>query len=539
VSSGNPSVVRVWPRSALADRPRLFGALSTAFEVEFEPLADGAPAADGLIAFGDAAISHIPGHSAAPTLIVLGDSSTVAKPERFSIGSAPEVDARVRSITLQDAFAPTFVPDGRGTVTLAEAGITPVWACTGGQASAQFIRSALPELAEDEPLYALLSKRPLGAIAVVQLLRQVTKGHAWQPGPLRAAFLFDDPNLRWPRYGHISFAELASHARALGYHASMAMIPLDATHPHGPTVETFKQNRRELSLVVHGNDHTREELLAVDSDSTALALAAQALRRVAAFEHKTGLAVDRVMTPPHGRCSAAMARSLGAVGFDALSAIHPLPWSEVMPSDPVLTGWRRAEFVAGCPVVPRVPISSSDEDLALRAFLDHPLIVYGHHDDLAEGLDVLTDVVQRVNRFGDVVWQSIGEIVNANFETKRDGDELSIRPFARRFRMKVDEEVRSLTIATPTEAVDHASPLDYLTITTGAGDQLRGTFGTPIPTHGDRRAFQVRLHSAHDVDPANVAPPPRRLWPVARRAVAELRDRASPRTAQLTGRRHT
>jgi len=57
-------------------------------------------------------------------------------------------------------------------------------------------------------------------------------------------------------------------------------------------------------------------------------------------------------------------------------------------------------------VIPRIPLTSSDADLALRAFLGHPLIVYGHHEDVAAGLEPLADVAARVNRLGDVRWDA-------------------------------------------------------------------------------------------------------------------------------------
>ena len=52
------------------------------------------------------------------------------------------------------------------------------------------------------------------------------------------------------------------------------------------------------------------------------------------------------MMPPHGLCSEPMARALGDVGFDALCAIHPLPWTEQPPADPPLAGWRPASSSA-------------------------------------------------------------------------------------------------------------------------------------------------------------------------------------------------
>ena len=128
----------------------------------------------------------------------------------------------------------------------------------------------------------------------------------------------------------------------------------------------------------------------------ALAMVAQALRRVERFERRSGLRVDRIMMPPHGLCSRHVTAALGALRFDGLCAIHPLPWTDRPPSDPPLAGWEPAQFVAGCPVVPRIPLSSSAADIALTALLDQPLVLYGHHEDVAEGLEPLAEAAAMV-----------------------------------------------------------------------------------------------------------------------------------------------
>ena len=46
----------------------------------------------------------------------------------------------------------------------------------------------------------------------------------------------------------------------------------------------------------------------------------------------------------------------------------------------------------------------------MRAFLDHPVVLYGHHEDLAGGLEPLARAAEAVNRLGDVHWMSMGDI---------------------------------------------------------------------------------------------------------------------------------
>ena len=107
------------------------------------------------------------------------------------------------------------------------------WARTPGPAPVDRVGAALPELASGEVLRdALQHRRALGMVAIIDLLRRVTRDIAHEPPPVRAALLFDDPNLRWRSYGYIDYRDLVRHAEEHRYHVAMAMIPLDASRPH-------------------------------------------------------------------------------------------------------------------------------------------------------------------------------------------------------------------------------------------------------------------------------------------------------------------
>ncbi len=474
-----------------------------------------------------------------PSLIFAAGVPAARPRTRFTLTDAAEVDPRLRGTILEDVLAAPLGQPGDHHAVLAAAGGEPVWTLACGTAPVHTVRVALPELADDEVLYRLLSKSPLSAVALIQFLRGLVNGASAGASPrLRATFLFDDPNLRRAGYGHINYALLADHAEAHGYHASMAMIPLDAGRPHAPTAELFRRRPERLSLVVHGNDHTKNELLAVRDHGAARAIAGQAMRRIARFERRAGLSVDRVMTPPHGLCSMSMARALGAVGFDALCAIHSLPWTETPPAGPLLAGWRGGEFVAGCAVVPRIPIESTQADIALRAFIGHPLIVYGHHGDVADGLERLAEMARTINRLGEVRWSSVGEIVNSNMQVRLEGEHLIVRPLARRIRLAIDAGVREITFERPDDLLDAAGPLAGVSVTPVGGGAPR-EHGTSLLRFGERLllgdsdtpALEVRLHGVGDVDPECVPEPAWRPWPRARRVVAELRDRSSPRAS--------
>jgi hypothetical protein len=499
-------------------RPRLFAALEDAFGVDFVPWMEDARVA-AVMSLGDASPERLSGLGV-PALALAGDGEERAVP--IEILAHARVDRRVRGITVKERLAgPVPKPQLGGDEVLARAGGAPAWIRSGGDAPVHRVRAALPELGAGELLYGLLSRRPLATVGLMHFLRELTAQDGWTPPPLRASIVFDDPNLRWRRYGFIDYRRLVDHADRHGYHAAMAMIPLDAAWTHAPTVALFRGRPDRLSLVFHGNDHLKGELMGPATRDAALALLAQALRRVERFERRNRLGVDRVMMPPHGLAARSVTQALAAFGFDALCAIHPLPWTETPPADPPLAGWRPGEFVDGCAIVPRIPLSSSAADIALRAFLDHPIVLYGHHDDLSGGLDVLAEAAAVVNGLGDVRWMSSGAIATSNFALRVRGGTASVRPYARRVRLELADDVAEVRVEAPDATLDDTALRGW-----SLGSGTVRPFGDVARAGGG--ALELLLQARAAVDRTDVAMPPWRPWPRLRRAATEARDRALP-----------
>ena len=61
----------------------------------------------------------------------------------------------------------------------------------------------------------------------------------------------------------------------------------------------------------------------------------------------------------------------------------------------------------GLPVILRRPFDTSEGELALMAFLDQPLVIYGHHQDLAEGFGPLAVWAERVRAIAPARWESL------------------------------------------------------------------------------------------------------------------------------------
>lgn len=514
------TAVAVTPAAALRSRPRLFAALEQAFPVRFHAGESESAASIHFCDNPEGTGTDCQRDGAGPRLLVGDNPGSGARSQTVAFAACGPLDQRLRGLAIADPLdGPSLDSVGDDDVLAVAAGHA-TWTRSCGPGHIERVGSALPELGADEALRDLLLLRPLATAALVSFLRTIASDGAFTPPEPRAAFLFDDPNLRWRSYGFIDFGRLLEHADEHGYHAAMAMIPLDAGRQHRATVELFRRRGDRLSLVMHGNNHLSQELLRPEDDSEALMIAAQALRRAVDFEARHNLRMDRVMTPPHGMCSANSTRALASLGYDALCAIHPLPWREQAPPERPLSGWDPAEFADGCAVIPRLPLGTAASELALRAFLGQPLVIYGHHGDLADGLEPLAETAAAVNALGDVRWSSLGEIATANSATRRDGPLLRVRPYSHRLRLAIPEGVDSVAVEQPRGDTERLG-----------GWSLNGSAPRPFGTVAELEPgiAKIRLQPTMPVDPAEVPPPTgRRIWPVVRRTATETRDRLRP-----------
>ncbi len=346
--------------------------------------------------------------------------------------------------------------------------------------------------------------------------------------------MFDDPNLHWKTYGYVKYGELANHAARHNYHVSFAMVPMDGWYVHAETARIFRENKRWLSLLIHGNNHTSFELTQKHSDGMYQATAVQALQRIERFEKTSGIEVSRVMAAPHGACSHDMATALLQTGFEAACISR----GSIMARNPdsvwpVTIGLNPAEFLGeGLPVIPRILLQRECElNMILAAFLGQPIIPVGHHEGLAGGLDLLRELAETINATGDVQWMDMGSISRSNFCTRREGDILHVKMYSRRIRLNVPEGVRLLYVHRPW--LDEGVP-EGLVLQNGNTDsvQFASYQGEAVPIES---CTEIDLISAHPnlVNHGSVPLPRTPLWAIARRQLCEARDRLKPITDRL------
>jgi len=493
----------VVPPQALATRERLFDVLAQIFPVVFEGRAAeqlGRP--DGVIVLDGACPDALPGSVPAlltPTLETQGPAAD-STDRSIEFSSSKHVARALRGrILLEEQPRSGPVPAfGEHDEALAEVDGQPVW-WRSGQGVSTLSTLAIEELEHDEALREQLRPgRFMGLVPLLHFLHEICDGVGWSEAPLQASFVIDDPNLHWPSYGFLDYAELIAHASAHRYHVGFAMVPLDGWFVNRRAAELVKANGERLSLLVHGNDHVAQELGRLDTDHDAVPAIAQALRRVARFERRSGVRVRRVMAPPHGACSEAALRAMFRLGFDAACISRPHPWRDDEPPDGAYVGgsppgraeptdgayvgwsppgraeppdgayvggsppgradlpswaalsrWHPAELVAGgLPILPRHHLDGPRDELVFRALLRQPLIIYGHHWDFARGLDLLAEAADDINRLGDVRWRPLDEIAASNYSTKQGHETLAVHMHSRRVRLDVPEGVAAVTVHT-------------------------------------------------------------------------------------------
>lgn len=533
------TVVGIHPARELWLRTRFFAALAQAFPVQFVAVdSTGGARLDALVEY---AAEH-------------GDNAPERPRKRFVVASpAPgatvegivqftdsaSLDGRLRGRTLRDERLAEFSLRAReADDVLAFADGRPIWLKrTTAAGTTDIVASGAVELADGEFLKDRLDPgRFFELLPLVHFLRELCEPAAWTAPPTRAAFVVDDPNLHWHSYGHLRYRELVAGAREHGYHTAIAMVPLDGWYAHAPTVRLFRENTDVLSLCVHGNDHRRKDLGRPATHDDARRILAQSVRRIASFEKRTGLAVSRVMIPPHEACSPASMDLMLDVGFEAVSVSRPYPWMPrsthhspySSPDGNQLSGWRIAELVReGVPVMLRRAFRDHDEIL-LRTYLDQPIILCGHVSDFSDGLEPLERAAELVNRTPLVKWGSLGDIAALNFESRRQGDCLEIRPFSRRIKVRVEPDVTTIALRRPPNATGFTYGVEV------AADGWRHEVAPAedmvlLPGHRSQSVVvDIRWRAAREITTESMPRPKRALGPLPRRFAVEARDRLAP-----------
>jgi hypothetical protein len=521
----------VLPPPALRERTRLFEALGRVFSVRFEAREDvTATDLDALVVIG----RRVPATAALglPVLEYVDAEGDVTEPgTTIEFAVSDGVDARLRGRHLREtalADVPDRLADGEYRARDAAGSVWAVHA----EGSRQTALLAPNELGEGETLRARLSAgRFLALLPLVELLRRITDYESWaRPAP-RAAFLFDDPNLRWPSYGYLRFTDLLRHARGHEYHAAIGLVPLDSRFVSKRAAQLFRDAPSHLSLAMHGNDHTYAELAVDRPRHEASALFEQAVARIERFERRTGLHVSRVMIPPHGLSSD---KALDAMLGSRIEALCRAPgWWRDWPLERAGTAyWAMADVSpSGAPILGRHPLRDPRvlDEATLDLYLDQPSILYGHHYDLSEGYEVLACAAEWLNGFEGLTWGSCEAAARSNVMTCLEGDVLRVRSWTRTAIVSKPRGVRTIEVELPAyerASADHLVCGEVTRTLERDGTVLRASFELA----DDEHAVELRLERRAERPTERSRTSARAA---VRRGAGELRDRVHPLVRKL------
>jgi hypothetical protein len=518
--------VGVSPASAAHERRTLLDLVSRLLPVEFLPLEPdgGARGLEAVLSFGPADAEPASG----PRLVFAGIPGG-SRIEEITFGTGPSLDPRLRGRTVVSDWSPSDATPGGSGEVLATAGNIAVWERWPDR-RIEVVRCELAELDDAETLRDRVTPgRCLALISLLHFLRQACAGRGWNPPPVRASLVIDDPNVRRPTYGRIDFRELARHAEEHDYHVAFAHVPADFRFFHRGTVRLLETTER-LSLALHGNDHTFKELETLRSRADADRVLAQALRRTRRFENKAGLRVARVMIPPHESCGAYAMQEMPRLGFEAVSLTRAFGYAGFGLDSPYgAPGDRAAGFgpadvtESGMPVIIR-RLFHEHAEVLLRAFLDQPIVLYGHESDLHGGLGPLENAAAAINALPAVAWSDLETLSRSNYATRSDGDELHVQAFARRIRVAVPDGVRALVF----EPLVAGGGDGEVELPTDAKGVLRVSDRARVTVPAASSFLEVEFLSPSPLDPETVRPPRPRPVKRARRVLAEARDRSRP-----------
>jgi hypothetical protein len=290
----------------------------------------------------------------------------------------------------------------------------------------------------------------------------------------------------------------------------------------------FQQNRDQLSLLIHGNDHTVQELAKSYSDEERSRNLRQALMRIGAFERRSGVEVSKVMAPPHGACSEHTLGAMAALGFEAAcisrgSLRHHngrATWLRTLGMGP-------SDIIKGLPVFPRFPLSGSCQNsILIAALLHQPIIPVGHHHDVASGLQLLDDLSGFVNSLRTVRWADMKQISRSHYARRLEGKILRVRMFTKRVEVCAPEGTNQILVERPWLQKAESMPLAWRSQSGDLEWKLHRPV-EPIPALPGQKIEIISDPSmASFIDAKNVRN--FHLWPVVRRQLTEVRDRMSP-----------
>ena len=201
---------------------------------------------------------------------------------------------------------------------------------------------------------------------------------------------------------------------------------------------------------------------------------------------------------------------------------------------PATIGLESSIVVAGgLPVIPRIRAYPSwKNDIMLAAFLRQPIAVAVHHQDAAQGMEAFAEIARTVNSVENCGWSDIRGMLRSHYVQRLVGDVLHVRMHSRAVTVRIPSGARQVCIHRPWIAADRT---EKVVIRSSHGTVFEGVAGALTQPGAVEEADVVEVLSerASPLHFSSVAQPGFQLWPIARKAMMEARDRLTPALSRV------
>jgi hypothetical protein len=284
-----------------------------------------------------------------------------------------------------------------------------------------FLSPAAVTLDIDAPVtHGLFDIKTCFAVAVpaTLYLRWAFRDVCWTSSEISASLIIDDPLLR-PRYGSLVYRDLLANMARHQFSSTVAFIPWNWRRTNTATAELFCRHPGQLSLAVHGCDHTAGEF-ATSATGILNRKIKTALRRMDRHRLETGVPYAPIMIFPQGAFSVDAARLLKLNNFLAAVNTGATPHGRGVATPSISDLWNIAAMKSATfPIFTRRYISHGIENVAFDALLGKPCLVASHHDDFRGGSRELTEFISSINSLNcSVRWRSLRDALVRSFRTR-------------------------------------------------------------------------------------------------------------------------
>jgi hypothetical protein len=276
---------------------------------------------------------------------------------------------------------------------------------------------------------------------MMMFVKYIAGDGGWHAVHHYANLTIDDPWLREP-YGHVSYSGLLRQMEAHNFHTTIAFIPWNYDRSQPGVISLFRHHPERFSIAVHGDNHDHKEFTNYGSKPLEGQVSGmvQSLARMEKFKELTGLSYDRVMVFPHSIAPLQTVSALGTHGYLATVNESNIPQNEKTPTSKSF--WLRPITLSygGVPSISRQSISVpiTPAYIAVNAYLDNPLLFYGHTQDFAGGITSFNQIADAINKIQpDTEWRSLGDLVEHFYLVKEHGaSQYDLQAFTNDFRLE-------------------------------------------------------------------------------------------------------